>query len=318
MKMKKITNFQEMESLALKGTRQTVALAAAGSEEALLAVESARQKGIIDAHLVGDTAVIARICEKNNIPLSHYTVTDIKDPAEAAAMAVQLIREEKAQLLMKGLVETSDFMRAVLNRETGIRGTDRMCALALLECTTADRLLLLGDVGINIAPELEEKASILLSCFRAAKALGFHQPKAAVLCANEHVKESMPCTVDAQKLARMAADNTLDCQGGIVDGPVSMDIAVNAHAAQIKGYAGCVRGDADILLVPDLEAGNILVKGLMYLCGSVRVAGVAMGARVPLIQTSRGDDHDTKYYSIVLACLISQYTQSSKEKLHDS
>lgn len=311
--MKKIQNFQEMEALVLHNPRQRVALAAAGSEEALLAVEYARQKGIIDAHLVGDQTVIAEICEKNNISLDNYTVTDVKDPAEAAARAVQLIREGKAQLLMKGLVETSDFMRAVLNRETGIRGTDRMCALALLECEAAGRLLILGDVGVNITPEPEEKASILSSCFRTAKALGIDRPKAAVLCANEHVKESMPCTVDAQTLVRMAADGTLDCLGGIVDGPVSMDIAVSAHAARVKNYGGPVCGDADILLVPDLEAGNILVKGLMYLCSGIRVAGVAMGAQVPLIQTSRGDDHDTKYYSIVLSCLVSQYIQSAKE-----
>ena len=117
----------------------------------------------------------------------------------------------------------------------------------------------------------------------------------------------MPCTVDAGKLAEMARSGEIDCMGGTVDGPISMDIAVNEHAARIKKYPGNIQGDADILLVPDLEAGNILVKGLMYLSGDVRVAGVTMGAKVPLIQTSRGDDHDTKYYSIVLSSLVSQY-----------
>lgn len=311
--MSRITDFQEMEKLVLCQPRQTVALAAADSEEALLAVEYARRKGIIDAHLVGDLTTITSLCEKNNIKTTDYIITDRKDPKEAAEYAVRLIREGNAQLLMKGLVETSDFMKAVLNRETGIRGTDRMCALALLECPSLGRLFLLGDVGVNIAPGVEEKASILSSCFKAAKAMGIDAPKAAVLCANEHVKDSMPCTVEARELARRAAVGAIDCLGGIVDGPVSMDIAVSAHAAQVKRYAGPVRGDADILLVPDLEAGNILVKGLMYLCHDIRVAGVAMGAQVPLIQTSRGDDHDTKYYSIVLSCLISQYIQSSKE-----
>lgn len=315
--MSRITDFQEMEQRVLRQPRQTVALAAAGSEEALLAVEYARQKGIIDAHLVGDLDTVAKLCEKNNISLDHYTLTDVREPREAAAQAVRLVREGKAQLLMKGLVETSDLMKEVLNRETGIRGTDRMCALALLECRETKKLLLLGDVGINIAPGIEEKASILSSCFKAAKAMGIEQPKAAVLCANEHVKESMPCTIEAQKLAEMAASGALDCLGGIVDGPLSMDIAVNAHAAQVKNYTGPICGDADILLVPDLEAGNILVKGLMYLSGGIRVAGVAMGARVPLIQTSRGDDHDTKYYSIVLSCLVSQYIHSSREELYE-
>lgn len=311
--MGKITNFQELEKIVLQRNRQTIALAAANSEEALLAVEYARQKGIADAHLVGDLNIIAGLCRKNSIDLSDYTVTDVKDPKEAADEAVKLIREGKAQLLMKGLVETSDFMRAILNRETGIRGKDRMCALVLLECKAINKLLILGDVGINIAPTLEEKASILSACFKVAKALGIDSPKAAVLCANEHPKESMPCTLDAQRLAEMAGSRELDCKGGSVDGPVSMDIAVSAHAAAIKKYSGVVCGDADILLVPDLEAGNILVKGLMYLSNDIRVAGVGMGAQVPLIQTSRGDDHDTKYYSIILSVLVSQYLQSAKE-----
>ena len=307
---KKIETFAEMEQLVLSQPKQKVAVAAANGEEVLLAVEFARKKGIVDAHLVGDVDVMAAVCQKNGIDLSNYEVTDIKEPKEAAMAAVALVREGKAQLLMKGLVETSDFLRAVLKSDTGIRGKDRMCALVLLECKAVNKLLVLGDVGTNIAPSLEEKASILKSCFTVARAMGIESPKAAVLCANEHVKESMPCTIDAQKIAQMAESGELDCQGGVVDGPISMDIAVNQHAAEIKHYQGHVLGDADILLVPDLEAGNILVKGRMYLSGDVRVAGVGMGAQVPLIQTSRGDDHDTKYYSIVLSSLVSQYMQS--------
>lgn len=308
--MDKFTTFEQLEAQVSRQPKQTVALAAANSEEALLAIEYARKKGMIDAHLVGDLDIISSLCEKNNIALTDYTVTDVKNPKEAAAAAVALVRAGQAQLLMKGLVETSDFLRAVMNRETGIRGKDRMCALVLLECRAINRLFILGDVGTNIAPSLEEKASILTSCFKAAKAMGIEQPKAAILCANEHVKDSMPCTLDAKALTEMADSGELDCMGGIVEGPISMDIAVNAHAANIKKYPGKICGDADILLVPDLEAGNILVKGLMYLSSDIRVAGVGMGALVPLIQTSRGDDHDTKYYSIVLSSLISQYLQS--------
>ncbi len=303
----KIKNMDELEQLALSRPKQTVALAAASSEEALLAVEYARKKGILDGYLVGDLELMTPICEKNGIDLSNYQVMDVKDPKEAASAAVALIRSGKAQLMMKGLVETSDFMRAALNRETGIRGSERMCALAVLECRAVNRLFMLADVGVNIAPTLEEKASILKSCFLVARSMGIEHPKAAVLCANEHVKDSMPCTLDAAKLAEMAKSGELDCMGGTVDGPIAMDIAVSPHAAEVKKYSGSIHGDADILLVPDLEAGNILVKGLMYLSGDVRVAGVAMGAQVPLIQTSRGDDHDTKYYSIVLSSLVSQY-----------
>ena len=306
----KVKNLEDLEQLALSRPKQTVALAAANSEEAVLAVEYARQKGIIEAHLVGDSDTIRSICEANGINMGNYAITDVKDPREAAAEAVALVRSGEAQLLMKGLVETSDFLRAVLNRDTGIRGNSRMSALVVLECRAVDRLFILGDVGVNIAPTLEEKAAILNSCFEVASAMGIEHPKAAVLCANEHIKDSMPCTVDAGKLAKMAERGEINCKGGTVDGPISMDIAVNEHAAKIKKYQGHICGDADILLVPDLEAGNILVKGLMYLCGDIRVAGVGMGARVPLIQTSRGDDHDTKYYSIVLSSVVSQKQNS--------
>ena len=302
-----IKSFAEMEQLVLSQTKQKVAVAAANSEEVLLAVEYARSKGIIDAHLVGDAELIGQICCKNNIDLSAYEITDIKDPVEAAGKAVALVREGLAQLLMKGLVETSDFLRAVMNRETGLRGKDRMCALVVIECQAVKKLLVLGDVGTNIAPDVTAKASILESSFKVARAMGIAEPKAAVLCANEHVKDSMPCTIEAAELAEMSKRGEIS---GMVEGPVSMDIAVSEHAAAIKKYPGVIQGDADILLVPDLEAGNILIKGLMYLSGDIRVAGVGMGAKVPLIQTSRGDDHDTKYYSIVLSSLVSQYLQS--------
>lgn len=301
---KRIKNFAEMEQLVLSQPRQTVAVAAANSEEALLAVEYARKKGIVDGHLVGDSEIIAQICQKNDIDMSNYTVTDVKDPPTAAAVAVSLVREGKAQLLMKGLVETSDFLRAVMNKETGLRGKDRMCSLVLMECAAVNKLLILGDVGTNIAPDVAAKASILESGFKVARAMGLEDPKAAVLCANEHVKDSMPCTVEAAELAAMSERGEIS---GMVEGPISMDLATNLHAVQVKKYAGKIQGDADILLVPDLEAGNILVKGLMYLTDNIRIAGVGMGAKVPLILTSRGDDHDTKYYSIVLSSLVSQY-----------
>lgn len=308
--MGRITDFSQLEELVLRQPRQTVAVAAANSEEVLIAVDYAHKKGIVNAHLVGDAEAIAALCEKNGIDLSDYEITDIKEPKAAAAEAVSLVRAGRAQLLMKGLVETSDFLRAVMDKEHGLRGPDRMSALVLMECRAVNKLLVLGDVGTNIAPDVDAKASILRSAFQVARAMGIEQPKAAVLCANEHVKDSMPCTVEAKKLADMAEAGELGCGNGIVDGPISMDIAVSEHAAKIKKYAGKICGDADILLVPDLEAGNILIKGLMYLSGDVRVAGVGMGAKVPLIQTSRGDDHDTKYYSIVLSSLVSQYLQS--------
>ena len=303
--MSKVKSFAELEKLALSAKTQTIAVAAAESEEALLAVEFARKKGIVKAILVGDRGKILTYAEKNRIALSDYEVIDIPDGLKAAAKAVELVHEGRAQLLMKGLVETGDFLRAVLNSATGLKTSQRLCSVVALECKAIDRVLVLADVGTNIVPNVAEKASILESCFAVSTAMGVENPKAAVLCAQEKVQqEAMPISVEGALLSKMAERGQI--KGGVVEGPISMDIAVNKHASDIKKFSGKIKGDADILLVPDLQSGNILVKGLMYLSGDVKVAGVGMGAKVPLILSSRGDDHDTKYYSIVLAVLISQ------------
>lgn len=303
----RLQNFNELEKLVLSQKKQKVAVAAAQSEEVLLAVEYARQKGIIDALFVGDLGQIEALAKKNQIHLDDYEVEHVPNPREAATKAVAAVREGRAQLLMKGLVETGDFLKAVLNSETGLKGDRRLCSVVALESKAIKRLVVLADVGTNIAPDLQEKASILESCFDVAASMGMEQPKAAVLCAHEHVKEkAMPATAEAALLSKMNQRGQFGRQG-IVEGPISMDIAVSPHAAEIKNFGGMIKGDADILLTPDLEAGNILIKGLMYLTEDIRVAGVGMGAKVPLILTSRGDDHDTKYYSIVLSSLISQY-----------
>lgn len=303
--MSRITSLSGLEALALSAKKQTIALAAAESEEALLAVDNARQKGIADAILVGDKRQIVACAEKHGIDLGAYEIVDVPDCAMAAAKAVELIREGRAQLLMKGLVETGDFLRAVLNSASGLKTKQRLCSVVALECKAINRIIVLADVGTNVAPNVEEKASILESCFVVARAMGMENPKAAVLCAQEKVQpEAMPVSAEGALLSKMAERGQI--KGGIVEGPISMDIAVSKHASDVKRFGGKIQGDADILVVPDLQSGNILIKGLMYLSGDVKVAGVGMGAKVPLILTSRGDDHDTKYYSIVLAVLISQ------------
>ncbi len=302
----KITSFEQLEALVLGGARQTVALAAADSEEALLAVEHARQKGIVNALLVGDAAKIKELCAKNNIDLANYEIEDVANPRDAAARAVALVREGKAGLLMKGLVETGDFLRAVMNSDTGLKTGRRMCSVVLLECKAVDKLLVLADVGTNIAPGVAEKSDIITSCAEVANAMGIERPKAALLCAQEKVQpDQMPITAEAAILSKMAERGQIK-GNAIVDGPISIDIAINKHASDVKRFGGSIQGDADILIAPDLEAGNILVKALMYLTDNVRVAGVGMGAKVPLVLTSRGDDNATKYYSIALASLISQ------------
>ena len=299
-----IRTLEEMEKLVLSQPKQTLALASAMSEESILAVEEARAKGCIDVHLVGDEDFIRSVCEKHGIDMGNFTVTDEKDPATAAEKAVRLVSEGKAGLVMKGQLDTSDFLRAVMNKEWGLRTKDRMCGISLIECKVLNRMLILADVGTNIAPDVKTKASILESCFTVARAMGIEDPKAAVLCAVEKPNDKMPCTLEAAELKQMYLNGELS---GITEGPISMDLAVNPRSAQIKKYEGLVKGDADILLAPDIEAGNILIKALLNLTGDIRSAGVGMGSRVPLIQTSRADDHETKYFSIILAAMISQH-----------
>lgn len=303
------TTFEEMAKMALKGQKQTLAIACAQSEEVLIAVDEAVKADIIKAVLIGDIQLIKACCEKNELDFGAYEIIDAANEQEAAAKAVALVREGKAQLMMKGQLETNEFLRAVLSSATGIKTNKRLCSVVAMECTDIGRTIILADVGTNIAPNVEEKASIIESCAEVALALGVHQPKVAVLCAHEKVQpQAMPITAEAALLSKMAERGQIhgNC---IVEGPISMDIAVDKHAAEVKRFKGNIRGDADILIAPNLETGNILIKGLMYLCNSVRVAGVGMGAKVPLVLSSRGDNRDTKYFSIVLASLISQYGQ---------
>lgn len=302
----RVKTLLEIEKLVLRGEKQTIALAAAHSEEALAAVEYARSRGVVEAVLVGDEQLIRKYADANKIEISNYRIIDEPSAARAAEIAVCLVRSQEAHLLMKGQIETSDFLRAVLNKEKGLRSEKRLCSAVVIESKRLKRLIILADVGTNIAPDLETKASIIESCSLVARAMGIESPKAAVLCAHEKVKpEAMPITAEAAILSKMSKRGQIK-GGAIVEGPISMDIAVDRHAALVKNFQGDIQGDADIIITPDLEAGNILIKGLMYLTNDISIAGVGLGAKVPLILTSRGDDRDTKYYSIVLSALISQ------------
>jgi phosphate butyryltransferase len=306
-----VGSFAKMEAEVLAGKKQNLALACAQSDDALTAVGRAAQAGIISPLLVGDEDKIKECCERNAIDTAACTLFAEADNRAAAAEAVRLVREGEAQLLMKGMLDTGDFLRAVLSSTAGLRTDQRLCSVVAIESKSLNRIFVLADVGTNIAPGVAEKASIIESSVLVAKALGAQQPKVAVLAAHENVQpESMPITAEGAILAKMAQRGQIR-GGGLVEGPISMDLAVNERAAAIKNFQGQIKGDADVLIAPNLEVGNILIKGLMYMSGDIRVAGIGMGAKVPLVLSSRGDDEDTKYYSIVLASLVSQFIQKS-------
>jgi len=300
----RISSFDEMVKLA-SGIKQRVAVVAAESEEVLLAIDKAVKKNIIEAILIGDKDNIKKCLFDIGSKAVAYKIINEKDPKYAAVKAIELVVTSKADLLMKGKIETGDFYKAIF-KEKKLKTNERICSIVAIESKVLNKIILLADVGVNISPNVEEKASIIRNCIKTARAIGVDVPKIAVLTAIDRVNlEKMPCTVDAAELAKMNKNGFF--KNAIVEGPVSMDIAVNKRAAQIKKYAGKIQGDADILIVPDLQVGNILIKGLMFIADGIRIAGVGAGVKVPTIVTTRGDTEEGKFHSIVLACLLSKF-----------
>jgi len=300
----RISSFGEMVKLA-SGIKQRVAVVAAESEEVLLAIDKAVKNNVIEAILIGDEDSIEKCLSNVGAKVAAYKIINEKDPKHAAVRAIELVVNSKADLLMKGRIETGDFYKAIF-KEKKLKTNERVCSIVAIESKVLNKIILLADVGVNISPNVEEKASIIRSCIETARAIGVDVPKIAVLAAIDKVNlEKMPCTADAAELAKISKNGFF--KNAIVEGPISMDIAVSKRAAQIKKYAGKIQGDADILIAPDLQAGNILIKGLMFMADGIRIAGVGAGIKVPTIVTTRGDTEEGKFHSIVFACLLSKF-----------
>lgn len=287
----------------LKGTeKKVISVACAQDDDVLLAVESARERDIADAVLVGDADRIREIAEEKGIDLNNYKIVDIKDKNEAAREAVRIVSTGQADMLMKGIIGTADFLRAVLDKEIGLRTGRVLSHVAVFEIPGFDRLMLLTDVAMVIAPDLKTKIDIIQNAAEVAKKIGIAKPKVAALAAVEVVNPDMPATLDAAALAKMSDRGQL--KDIIVDGPLALDNAVSLEAARHKGITSEVAGMADILLAPDIEAGNVLYKAITYFAGGM-VSGIVMGAKAPIILTSRSDSDEAKLNSIALATLVS-------------
>jgi phosphate butyryltransferase len=296
-----IRNFDEViEAARLRGPK-TLAVACAQDEDVLIAVDKAREAGIVEAVLVGNKAEIERIAERHNINLNHYTIEAIDDLAEASLRAVELVSTGKAHLVMKGLVDTAIILKAVLNKEVGLRTGNALSHVAVFDVPNFPRLLYVTDAAMNIAPDLETKRMILENSLDVAKALDNEMPNVGVICAKEKVNDKMPATVDAAELVKMNQEGIiLGCKVG---GPFALDNAVSEEAAKIKGIKDPMGGKVDILLCPTIEAGNVLYKALTFLAGA-RSAGIIVGAKAPVVLTSRADDDDSKLNSIALGVLM--------------
>jgi phosphotransacetylase len=264
------------------------------------AVEAAKH-GLIVPLLVGPRAKIAEAAASAGINLERLQIVDVPHSHAAAAKAVELIREGKGEVLMKGSLHTDELMAAVVSREGGLRTGRRISHVFIMDVPTYHKVLFVTDGAINIAPTLEDKVDICQNAIDLAISLGREKPKVAILAAVETVTSKMPATIDAAALCKMAERGQI--KGGIVDGPLAFDNAISAQAAEIKGIQSSVAGDPDILLAPDLESGNILAKQLSFLANADS-AGMVLGARVPIILTSRADSVRSRIASCAVAMLV--------------
>jgi len=271
------------------------------SDVALQGAVEAAAEGLIDPTLIGDEAAMRALAAKIGVDISAYPILHADSESKAAELGVAMCRSGTAQAMMKGSLRTDTLMKAGMSRDTGLRTARRVSHVYIVDTPAYNRTLLISDAAINVAPTLEDKIEIVQNAIDLAHALGIPEPKVALLSAVETVNSKIKSTLDATALCKMADRGQIT--GGILDGPLAFDTAVNVKAAAIKKLASPVTGRADILVVPDLESGNMLVKQLQYLCGA-QLAGIVLGARVPVILTSRANAAETRLTSCAVAVLL--------------
>jgi phosphotransacetylase len=269
-------------------------------ETSLAGAIDAAAQGLITPILVGPAAKIAEVARAHRIDLGSTEIVDVGDSHAAAAKAVQLVREGRAELLMKGSLHSDEILGAVVAKESGLRAGRRLSHVFLMDVPTYHKVLIVTDGAINIAPTLEDKVDICQNAIDLAKSFGIERPKVAILAAVEVVNSRMPATLDAAALCKMAERGQI--KGGLLDGPLAFDNAISREAADIKGIVSEVAGDPDVLLAPDLEAGNMVAKQLSFLANADS-AGLVLGARVPVILTSRADSLRSRVASCAVAAL---------------
>lgn len=296
-----IKRFDDLLAVARERGPKKVAVAVAQDADVLMAVSGAHKQGIVEAILVGDKAEIEARAAEINVDLTPFEIIDIKDMFEASLKAVELVSSGQAHMVMKGLVDTSIILKAVLDKQVGLRTGNVLSHVAVFDVPMYHKLLLVTDAAMNIAPDVMQKKQIIENALEVAYALDVELPKVGVICAKEKVNDKMPATVDAGALVEMNEKGELT--GCIVGGPFALDNAVSKEAAKLKKIDHPAAGDCDILLCPNIEGGNILYKTLGFLT-EARSAGVIVGAKAPVVLTSRADSDDAKLNSIALGVLM--------------
>ena len=297
-------NFSDLLSRVSACKKKTLSVAVAQDKAVLEAVKAAKERGIADAILVGDEAKIGEIAAELGMDMTEYTVINEPDTVAASLKAVQLVHDGKADMYMKGLLDTKTFLKSVLDKEVGLRTGKPLSHVCVFEVPGIDRLLFLTDVAFMPYPTLEDKVNIINYTVEIANACGVDMPKVAPLAAVEVGNPKMPVTVDAAELTKMNEEGKIT--GCIVDGPLSLDIALYKEAAEEKGALDRkVAGDADILLFPDIHAGNLVYKAIVHMV-DVKNGNILTGTKAPVILTSRSDTCEVKVNSIALAALAAE------------
>lgn len=294
-------SFEELISKANQKTLKKVSVSNAQDEPVLQAVKAAKEQNIATAILVGDEAKIREIAASIDMDLTDFEIINEPDTEAAALKAVELVHNDEADILLKGLLETKTFLKSVLNKEVGLRTGKMLSHVCVFEIEGIDRLLFFTDVAFNTYPTLADKVNIINNAVEVAHACGIECPKVAPLCAVETVNPKMQPTVDADNLTKMYEGG--DFKGCQIYGPLSMDLAIDPEAAVHKGVTNPVAGHADILLFPNIDAGNITYK-ILVRTAKVKIGNVLVGTSAPVVLTSRSDDFQTKLNSIALATVI--------------
>ena len=293
-------SFHEVLELAKIRGPKKISVASAHDEDVLKSVKVAMDENLVEPILIGNERKIKEIAQKIKFDLLNIPIININDNLEAAMKAVQTVSSGEADIVMKGLVDTSIILRAVLDKENGLRSGNILSHAAIFETEKYHKILFVTDAAMNIAPNADEKRQILENTLKLVHSLGIINPKVAVVCAVEKVNYKMIATLDAEKLVSLNKEGIV--KGCVVEGPYALDNAISKEAAKHKGIKGIVAGDADILLMPNIEAGNVLYKSLTYFSDS-ESAGLILGAKSPIVLTSRADSDKAKLNSIALSVL---------------
>jgi len=297
-----ITKLDQVIDLVKSKPKKKLVAAFANDDHTIEAVNHAVELGIVDAILVGDESLIFQVCKQLNIDANKFTIVHEPDEMKAATKSCDLINQKEADVLMKGALSTDKYMRAILNKDQGLCPPNAVLShVAVVENPAYHKLLIASDCAIIPAPDLKQKQVILQYIIRTAKAIGINQPKVAIIAATEQMSAGMPACVDAAILSKMADRGQIT--GALIDGPISLDVAVDAETAKIKKMVGGVAGDADGLLFPNIESGNIFYKCSTKF-NNAEIGAFLAGAKVPCVLSSRGDTSLTKLYSIAIAAAL--------------